>query len=377
MKFSIESKEFAAGLSRIIGTVPKRSPMPILENIKLVVDGLQLRLIATDMNTTTETLVNATISEGGDGVLLPAQRLYDTVSALSDTTLKVTISDTFRTKIETGSATYQLTGMAVAEYPSRVETGESEVRLSLPIQRLRALVDAVNYATSKDEFRPAMTGILFQVRETEIRAVATDGFRLATRKEVFTEPITEQEIDVIISPDPLKVALKHLTTEDISIQLRSQHAIFSDAVTTVVMRLIDETYPNWLSVIPTSNTNILILRRDDLLATLKRVSLYSNAQTKQVRFDLLGEDAESSMLVKADDVDTGGEAKENLPIQYNGDKMEVGLNGSFLRETLSHIDCDEVEFRIATPLRPLLLYPVKQGADYEYFHLLMPVRLNA
>lgn len=377
MKFSIESKELAAGLSRIIGTVPKRSPMPVLSNIKIAIEGFQLRLIATDMDTTTETLVNASIEEGGESVLLPAQRLYDTITALSDTTLTVTISNSYRTTIETGNAKYQLTGMETADFPTRVEDGTTEVQLSLPTARLRMLVDAVSYATSNDEFRPAMTGILFQVRGTELRAVATDGFRLATRNEVFTEPITEQEIDVIIGPEPLKTALKHITEESVRIQLRSRQAIFSDSRTTVVMRLIDETYPNWNSVVPTTNTNVLILRRDDLLATLKRVSLYSNAQTRQIRFDLMEKVAESTMLVKADDADTGGEAKESLPIQYNGEQMELGLNGVFLKETLSHISSDEIEIHLSTPLRPLLLYPVKQGSDNQYFHLLMPVRLNA
>lgn len=377
MKFTIESREFAQGLSRIIGTVPKRSHMPILANIKVVVDGLQLRLIATDMNSTTETLVNATIEEGGDGFLIPAQRLYDTVAALSDSTLKVSISDGFRATILTENAKYQIMGLDASEYPITTDTSEPSATLVLPTGRVRALVDAVSYATSSDEFRPAMAGVLLQVRPTELRVVATDGFRLATRKEIFSEPISEMEIDVILSPDPVKVALKHISEANVTIQLRSQHVVFSDSVTTFTMRLVDEKYPNWMSVLPTKNDNILILRRDELLATLKRVSLYSNFQTKQVRFNLLGSFDESTLLVQADDIETGSEAKESMPMQYGGEKMELGLNGAFLKETLNHISSDEVEIRMATPLRPLLFYPAKQADDNEYFHLLMPVRLNS
>lgn len=376
MKFSIERKELAAGLSRIIGTVPKRVIMPTLSNIKVEIEGDQVRLTATDMDTTSETVVNAKISEAGDSVLLPAQRLYDTVAALPDSTLKVSISDKFRVTIETGTAKYQLTGMDTAEYPVRTEVNDIKGTLSLPTERLRALVDTVGYATSRDEFRPAMTGVLFQVRESEFRVVTTDGFRLATRKEVFTEPITEIDIDAIISSGPLKAALKHITDENVSIELYTKRAVFRDSITTVVMRQIDETYPNWSSIIPSSNDNRLILRRDDLLSTLKRVSLYSNVETKQVRFNLKGDNAESSLIVMADDLETGGEAKESVPVQYSGEKIEIGLSSVFLKDALAHIDCDEVEFHIGSPLRALLMYPAKQGTDNEYFHLMMPIRLN-
>lgn len=350
--------------------------MPVLSNIKIVVDGFQLRLIATDIDTTMETLVNAEIEEGGNGVLLPAQRLYDTVAALSGSKITVKISDTFRTTIETGAAKYQLIGMDVADYPIRADNAEPKVLLSIPTTRFRALIDSVQYATSKDQFRPAMMGVLLQVQETGLRTVATDGFRMATRKETFTEPITEKSIDVILSPDPLKAGLKHIAEENVSIELSATTAVIRDSITTVVMRIIDEIFPNWQSVIPTSNDSTLTLRGDDLLATLKRVLLYSNFQTKQVRLNLMGDQFESSLTMMAEDNDTGGEAKESVPIQYNGEKMEIGLNGPFLREVLNHIDSDEVELRISTPLRPILLYPSKQEENSEYFHLLMPVRLS-
>ena len=132
MKFSIEGKELASALNRVIGTVPKRAAMAILSNIKITVDGLQLRLTASDMNVRTETVVDAEIEKGGK-VLLPARQLYNTVTALSNATLKVSISDSFRATITTDNAKYQIQGMDVGEYPEPPTTGESLASFTMPL----------------------------------------------------------------------------------------------------------------------------------------------------------------------------------------------------------------------------------------------------
>lgn len=371
MKFTITVKDFAQALGRISSATPQRSPMPILENILLQLEGSVLSLTATDMDITITTKVDVRGERNGS-MLLPAKRLVDTVRALEQGELTLDADpDSKRTTLVTTSGEYKLSGLDAGEFPQLAKF-EPQISLPLPFAKFSGMVERTIFACSADEFRPAMTGVLFQFRPNEIRAVATDGFRLVRVIDHEMQPHVGESIDVIVPPKALQLVTKALSATDVSLEANATHIRFSDGGTTITARLIDETYPNYESVIPQANDKRMIVRREDLLNTVKRVSLYSNMQTRQVRMRMEG----NALRVAAEDIDTGGEAFEKITCDYSDDNLEIGFNSLFVREALDRIEAEEVTFDFSTPLRPSLISPYGKANGQDVLMLLMPIRLN-
>lgn len=372
MKFTASVKDLASGLARVSGAIPPRSPMPVLENVLLRLEGSVLSLTATDMDITISTNI-AVRGERNGSLLVPARRFTDTVRALSDGELTFDSDpDSHRISLDVPSGEFKLSGLGPDEFPKLVNF-ESSVSTDLPFGKFSKMVERTIFACSTDEFRPAMTGVLFQFRADQIRSVATDGFRLVRVGDTETKSTLDAELDVIIPPKALQLVTKAFEAETITLSASQTHIRFEDGRTTITARLIDEQYPNYETVIPQANDKRMVVRKEDILNTVKRVSLYSNAQTRQVRLRM----SANSVRIAAQDTETGGEAQENVSCDYADDEMEIGFNAQFLREALDKIDTNEVSFDFSTPLRPSLIAPHGPKNGQEVLMLLMPIRLNS
>ena len=371
MNFSVAVRELAQALSRISSATPQRSPLPVLENVLLELQGSTLSLTATDMDITVTTHLE--VRGAGDGaILVPAKRMTDTVRALELGELQFeSDSSTKRITLHTGSGEYRLSGLDASEFPP-LPKFEPKVSLSLPYGKFTGMIERTSFACSSDEFRPAMTGVLFQFRPAEMRAVATDGFRLVRVIDQEMSADLADTVDIIVPPKALQLASKAFFADAITLQANQTHVRFTDATTTITARLIDENYPNYESVIPQANDKRMVIRREDLLNTVKRVSLYSNSQTRQVRMKI----GQSGLRVQAEDMDTGGEAYEQVPCDYSNEEIEIGFNSQYVRDALDRIDTEEVAFDFSTPLRPSLISPHGRENGQDVLMLLMPIRLN-
>ncbi|MBS1913980.1 MAG: DNA polymerase III subunit beta [Bacteroidetes bacterium] len=371
MNFSVAVKEFALALGRISSATPQRSPMQVLENILMHLDGSVLSLTATDMDIVVTTRIDVR-GEGNGSILVPAKRLIDTVRALELGDLRFEADlGTMRITLYTGSGQYKLTGLNAVEFP-QLPQFEAKASLKLPLAKFASMIDRTVFACSGDEFRPAMTGVLFQFRPDEIRAIATDGFRLVRVIDHDMAGTGGDQLDIIVPPKALNLASKAFSADEITLEANQTHVRFADGVTTITARLIDENYPNYESVIPQANDKRMVIRREELLNTVKRVSLYSNSQTRQVRMRIASE----GLRVQAEDMDTGGEAYEQVPCDYNSDELEIGFNSQYVRDALDRIDTADVAFDFSTPLRPSLITPHGDKNGQDVLMLLMPIRLN-
>jgi DNA polymerase-3 subunit beta len=372
MLFIASVRELTQALGRISSATPQRSPMPVLENILLELEGSSLSLTATDMDITITTKIKVSGDRNGS-VLIPARRLTDTVRALNASELRVDVdNESKRVVLLTSSGEYRLPGLSASEFPQRPRF-EPKVSMRLPLSKFVGMIDRTIFACSADEFRPAMTGVLFQFRPEEVRAVATDGFRLVRVIDREMSGDVGEGIDIIVPPKALQLAGRAFAADEIALEANATHVRFDDGITTITARLIDENYPNYESVIPQANDKRMIVRREELLGTVKRVSLYSNTQTRQVRMHLNS----NALRVQAEDLDTGGEAQENIPCDYGNEELEIGFNSQFVRDALDRIDSDEVAFDFSTPLRPSLITPYGRADGQDVLMLLMPIRLNA
>jgi DNA polymerase III subunit beta len=371
MKFTAPSNDLQKVLGRIIGVVPSKSTLPILENILFDLKKNTLRVSATDL----EVSMSATLEVKGtdDGsITVPAKRLMETIRALTDVNI-VFSADLSSNKIKmiTESGEYTLMGEASEEFPSLPQF-KTEGQIAIDGAQLRRIIGRTNFSVSTDELRPAMTGVLFQINQKELCAVATDGHRLVRFRYTGSKD-TKTKKDIIIPSKALALVAKTSEEAESVMTIDVSHVQFSFGNSVLTSRLVEENYPNYESVIPLDNDKTLVVNRELLLGSVRRVALYSSTTTHQIRFSL----KKGEMKIAAEDMDFGGEAREKIHCKYDGDDLEIGFNSNYVIDILSHVDAEEVAFKLSTPVRAAIISPASQKENEDILMLVMPVRLNA
>lgn len=370
MKFSVRSTELQKALAKTVSVVPTRSTLPILENLLFDVHSNTLKITATDLEVSVSVSLEVQNTQNGT-IAIPAKRIFDTVRALPDTNLIFTIDvETNKIRMKTDNGEYTLTGENSEEFPTTPEfKGEAEVPFNVGV--LQKIINTTLFAVSTDELRPAMMGVLLQFTKGEVRAVATDGHRLVRvlNKNISAGKITK---DIIVPAKALSLIDKVAAGSEVKVSISSTHVMFNFDGTSLISRLIEEKYPNYESVIPLDNDRKLVVNKHEMLQSVRRVSLYSNSTTHQIRLSLGGD----QLKVTAEDQDFGSEAKEKISCDYNSEEMEIGFNSAYVVDVLSHLDSDEVEFKLSSPNRAAIVSPIAQKEGEDVLMLIMPVRLN-
>jgi DNA polymerase-3 subunit beta len=371
MKFTVSSADFQRGLARISGVVPSKSTLPILENILFDLKKNSLRAVATDLEVAVSIVIDVKGSEDGT-VTIPARRLLDTLRSLPDVQLVVSVDHgSHKVKLITETGEYTLMGESSEEFPA-VPQFKADQQNQFDLALLKKIITGTAFAASSDELRPAMTGMLLQLSDKELRAVATDGHRLVRYTTTSLKGLKAIE-DIIIPSKALSLLAKSVEDAQGMMTTNASHVQFQFGSTTLTSRLIQEKYPNYESVIPLDNEKKLTIDRDELLASVRRVALYSSSTTHQVRFSMKG----SELRITAEDVDFGGEAREKLRCTYDGEDMEIGFNSTYVVDLLSHLDAESITFRFNNPVRAAVVSPSAQRSGEDILMLVMPVRLNA
>ncbi len=371
MKFTVSCTEFQRVLGTINGVIPAKSALPILETFLFEVAGDTLRITATDLEISMT--VELPVSNAQKGVIaVPAKKLFETVRALPalDITL-VAEPEHHRVTMSTGTGEYKLTGESSENYPS-VPAFKGDVEFKIDNEMLRRLINKTVFAVSTDELRPAMMGILLQMKKNEMRAVATDGHRLVrlTDKKF---PEGKVDRDIIIPAKALNLLVRSANESDTTVAFNDNNIMFTFGGSVLISRLIEEKYPNYESVIPLDNDKRLMVDKNQLLQSVRRTALYASTATHQVRFSL----KKGEVTVSAEDIDFGSEARETIQCEYNAEPMEIGFNSQYIVDILTHLDTDEVVFQLSSPTRACVVYPGTQREEEDLLMLVMPVRLNA
>ena len=370
MRFTALTAELQKVLGNVGGVIPSRSTLPILENFLFEVSNNHLQITATDLDTSMSMSLPVKDTEAGT-IAVPAKRLAETVRSLPNTEIQFTAQgDKNKILLKTENGEYRLTGESSENYPT-VPKFKANDELKIKAETLKRLIMKTSFAVSSDELRPAMMGVLFQIKKNEIRAVATDGHRLVrVINSSFSSGIGDRE--VIVPAKALNLVLKSFDDAESSVSFSENHAMFTTGTTRLVSRMIEEKFPNYESVIPLDNEKELLVDKNQLLASVRRTALYASSTTHQVRFAL----KKGSLAVSAEDIDFGSEARETLACEYSADPMEIGFNSAYMLDMLSHIDTDEVQLMLSSPTRASILKPTKQKEGENLMMLVMPVRLN-
>jgi DNA polymerase-3 subunit beta len=254
----------------------------------------------------------------------------------------------------------------------KIPTVENASSVNLPASVLTEAITKTIFAVSSDELRPAMTGVYCQLSEQHITFVATDAHKLVRYRRMDSKG---DKASSFILPKKaltlLKAALPS-TDANVSVDYNATSAFFKFENINLVCRLIDERYPDYEAVIPANNPNKLIIDRALFLNTLRRVVIFANKTTHQVRLKING----SELNISSEDLDFANEAHERLSCQYEGEDLEIGFNARFLIEMLSNLSGEEVTLELSTPNRAGLLIPQTNDENEDVLMLVMPVMLN-
>ncbi|WP_022836202.1 DNA polymerase III subunit beta [Salisaeta longa] len=374
MKFTASSQDLLDALNTVRGAVPSKSTLPVLECVLFERDGDVLRLSATDLEISIVQRVPVQFetngTPGATPIAVPAKRLIDTLRALPELPISFAADADFEITLETDAGHYKMAGYDGADFPDLPDlSGGREVSVEGAV--LKRAIDQTSFAVSKDALRPAMMGVYFQLGPSETRVVATDGHRLVRLE--LADLTVDTETNFILPQKAAKLVGKVFDDDDLcTITVDDGHASITADDARVLARLIDETYPNYQSVIPDNNEQLLTVEREQFLSAVERVGLYSSSMTNQIRLDI----APDQVTISAEDVERSSEAEEVVTADFDGEPMEIGFNSEYLTEVLGNVDAEEVVMHLSTPNRAGIVVPQKQKDGEDILMLIMPVMLN-
>ncbi|WP_226390714.1 DNA polymerase III subunit beta [Penaeicola halotolerans] len=371
MKFIVSSSALLKHLSSINGVVTTNPVVPILENFLFEIKEGKLTVTASDLQTSMMTVIDVEAKEDGQ-IAVPAKILMETLKNLPEQPVTFTIdNDSYSVEISSDNGRYKLAGENATDFP-KIPTVSNATTVEMSTEVLSSAIANTIFATSNDELRPAMTGVYVNLSETNTTFVATDGHRLIRYRRV--DVASEDGSAIIIPRKALNLLKSTLPSENtsVTVEFNASNAYFKFNNIKMICRLIDERFPDYENVIPADNSNLMTIDRMDLVSSLKRIAIYANKTTHQVRLKLTG----SELLISAEDLDFSNEANERLSCEHNGEDIEIGFNAKFLIEMLANLVSREVTLMFSAPNRAGLIVPKDKDDNEDILMLVMPVMLN-
>lgn len=373
MKFIVSSSGLLRQLQAISGVLNANNPLPILDNFLFVIEKGSLTVSASDLETTMTASMQVDAKASGK-IAVPAKILLDMLKNFPEQPLTFSIDEkTFSIEISSDYGKYKLTGFNGDEFP-KLPVMEKTTSLELDSTVMLQAINKTLFATGNDELRPVMSGVFCQLSKSGLTFVATDAHKLVRYRR--TDSKAKSEGTFILPKKPLNLLKNILTGADeaLKINYNDNNAFFEFGNVSLICRLIDGRYPNYEAVIPVENPNKLTIDRAALLNSVRRVSIFSNKTTHQVRLKING----SELHISAEDLDFSNEANERLSCQYTGEDMEIGFNARFLAEMLSNLDSDQINIEMSAPNRAGILTPSEgSNSTEDVLMLVMPVMLNS
>jgi len=371
MKFSVSASDLQKKLSLANGVVGANTVLPILEDYLFELNGDQLTIKASNLETTIITTLPVNGEENGR-IAITAKILLDTLKALPEQPVTFDVDEGVKSvTITSAYGKYKLAGDNPDDFPELPALDDASA-IKMNSDMISSAMSKTLFATSNDELRMAMQGVYVQLDDADLTFVATDahklvkyGFKLEGNHEATSFIIPKKGLSL------LKAALG--SGQDVDVSYNKNNCSFEVDDTKVIIRLIDAKYPDYNAVIPYDNANQLQLDRIDFLNSLRRIAIYANKSTNQVVLNI----TDASLTISAQDLDFSNEATEQLACEYQGEPMNIGFNAKFLIEMLGVLTTEQIHIRLSSPNRAGILVPSEQPAGEDLLMLVMPVMMGS
>ncbi len=371
MKFIVSSSQLLKQLQVLGGVINSNNTLPILDNFLFELNTNQLKITASDLETTMSSTIEVE-SDSQGSVAVSARLLLDTLKTFPNQPLTFKTEDNNTIEISSSQGKYDMAYFSGEEFPKTAAlNAPSKTVINGDI--LATAISKTIFAAGNDDLRPVMSGVFFQFSPENLTFVATDAHKLVkyTRTDVTANAVAE----FIMPKKPLNLLKGILgsTGTDVTIEYNESNAKFMFDNVVLECRLIDGKYPNYEAVIPKENPNKLTVDRATFLNSARRVSIFSSKTTHQIRLKMAG----TELNISAEDIDYSNKADERLKCEYQGDDMQIGFNSRFLTEMLSNLDSNDILIEMSLPNRAGIMTPIDGKEDGEEITMLvMPVMLN-
>ena len=370
MKFIVSSSQLLKQLQVLGGVINSNNTLPILDNFLFEVSENQLKISASDLETTMSAVVTIESDTSGS-IAISARLLLDTLKTFPDQPLTFKTEGDIIIEISSDQGKYDMAYFGGDEFPKSVSL-PSPSKTIIPSNILATAISKTIFAAGNDDLRPVMSGVFFQFSSQNLTFVATDAHKLV--KYTRTDVTADKTAEFIMPKKPLNLLKGVLSgEEDVTIEYNDANAKFTFENFVLICRLIDGKYPNYEAVIPKENPNKLTVDRASFQNSVRRVSIFSSKTTHQIRLKMAG----TELNISAEDIDFSNKADERLNCDYQGDDMQIGFNSRFLSEMLSNLSSNEVLIEMSLPNRAGILTPIDGTDEGEQITMLvMPVMLN-
>ncbi|PHS06370.1 MAG: DNA polymerase III subunit beta [Kordia sp.] len=371
MKFIVSSSYLLKQLQILGGVINNNNTLPILDNFLFELKQTTLVVSASDLETTMSSTLEVE-SESSGNVAIPAKLLLDTLKTFPEQPLTFIIEDNNTVEISSNHGKYALAYANGEEFPKAVSL-ENPSKTLFSGDVLATAISKTIFAAGNDDLRPVMSGVFFQFTTESLTFVATDAHKLV--KYQRTDISASENAEFIMPKKPLNLLKGILAGNDteVTMEYNESNARFTFDNIDLICRLIDGKYPNYEAVIPKENPNQLTITRNQFLNSVKRVSIFSNKTTHQIRLKIAG----AELNISAEDIDYSNKAEERLTCDYQGDDLQIGFNSRFLTEMLNNLTSDDVSLEMSLPNRAGILTPIDGLDEGEQITMLvMPVMLN-
>ena len=373
MKFTIPTQEFNYLISKCLNVVSQKATIPILSNLLIEAKNGVLTVTATDLTVGIRCFTEAKISEEG-ATTLPAKKLAQLVRELTAVNLEISTNANEVTEIAAEASRFRLHGMGKAEFPALPDLNGA-MHFTVKQSELRDVFYRTSFAVSREDNRFVLTGVLLSIVNGQATFVGTDGKRLSRSFLPIAVDAAFRGSWVI----PLKAieeAQKNLSEDgDATIYLMNDKVAIETTDATIITKLLTGEYPDIERVIPPSTEKVVSLHREELMALLRQVSLFTAENNQAARFSF----SDGELNLTANNMEVG-EGKTSMPANYQGPKLDIAFNPSYFLDILRHSKSDTVSLGISDPYNPGLITekeasPIAASEASPLF-LLMPMRLN-
>ncbi len=369
MNCTITRQNFHQGLAAVSANIPAKTTLPVLSNILFEAEGDGIWMSGTDLDVTVRARVLADVKEGGS-LTAPGKKLQEIARELPDQPVEVTTRGD-QIELRCGRSHFKLNGLPSDEFPTLPEVN-FDGGWSVRAGDLHGLIRRTSFAVSTEESRPILNGVLWELREGSMRMVATNGHRLA-RMQIPADSVGVPKVEFIVPPVALQQVQRLFEQDDqLEVAQDGNHLGFRGGSTEVYTRLIEGGYPRYEQVIPKDNDKVAVVGRTALVSSVRRMAVVASDQTHRIRMAFDADRVQLNVLTP--DL---GEGEDELELSYEGERLEIGFNATYLLEVLRYMETDDVKLTFKAPERAVTIEPAPSGPEEEadYLCLVMPLRL--
>jgi len=370
MKLAISKELLLTGLQAVQNVVGSRTTLPILTNILLRAEDGKLHLTATDLDVTVMCAVPAQVQVEG-AITLPGKKFFGIIRELVIPEVEIEVDDHSAASIRAGGSFFKINGLPAADYPP-LPTFKQSKAVSVPQEKLKAMLRRTSFAVSTDESRYVLNGIFFSLKEHKLTLVATDGRRLAMTDQEVELP-AENEGDFIVPTKAIGELSRLLSVGQVELRFSENQVGFtltpaaeSGLGVVIISKLVDGTYPNYRQVIPQECLERVVIPREELLQSLRRAEIMTSDKSNSVKMSF----ALNQLAITANTPDVG-ESRETMAITYKGKDIAIAFNPGYLMDPLKALDLDEVYFELIDELSPGVV-----KCSEPFLYVIMPMRMS-